>query len=89
MICGLLHMLTVADVWAAIRKYDYIYICTLTYALVLPGRNTVFRAEFWPDSKKESFTIGRRADVDEFPTRTQAKSGPEARSLARKHKCVT
>ena len=63
------------------------------YAVVLPGRKSVFRAGFRPDSNRESIKIGpsagRRSDFDAFPTRILPKSGPEDRFPARKHYCVT
>ncbi len=49
--------------------------------MVLAGRKSHFRTGFRPDSKSENHKIGRRDDVEAFPTRMRpgrSISGPEA-----------
>jgi hypothetical protein len=53
----------------------------LCYALVLPGRKSGFRTGFRPDFGRS--LVG--TDFEAFPIRIRPKSGPEARSPARKH----
>ena len=43
------------------RRADYSH--TLCYAIVLPGRKSVFRAGFRPDSSRESLNIGPPAGL--------------------------
>ncbi len=43
--------------------------CTLCYAIVPPGRESAFRAEFWPDCYRESTEVG--------PPAGRRPAGPE------------
>jgi hypothetical protein len=71
------------------QKHRY----TLCYAVMLPGRKSAFRAGLRPGWHRESTKIdppaGRRAHVGAFPVAVRQKSGPEDRSPARNHCCVT
>ncbi len=40
----------------------YMYIVTLCYAIVFPGRKSAFRAGFWLDCYREGTEIGPTAD---------------------------
>ncbi len=67
--------------------YIYIYLYSLRYAVVLPGRKSALRARFWPDCYRENTEMGapagRGADFGAFLVAVQPKSGPGGRFTAR------
>ncbi len=56
---------------------------SLSYAIVLPGRKSAFRAGLWPDCYRESTDgqpePGRRANFSAFPVAVRQKYGAEGR----------
>ncbi len=73
------------------------HICTLCYAVLLPGWKSGFRAGFHQDSGRENIKIGSPAGL--WPAagpilmfahlESDPRSGSESRFPARKHYCVT
>ncbi len=65
---------------------------TLSCAIVLPGRKSVFRAGFRPDSIHRPFgrpKVRGRADFEALRLESGQKLFPEARFPAGKHYCET